>query len=121
MIDKVKIGASILMLFAGIVAYYQLPSIMGPDTSILIRVGVVLLAIVVALVIAATSQYGINLIEFAKGSRTELRKMVWPTPTETRNTTLVVLVAVFLVGLFLWMIDWGVFKMIYGLLLGVDS
>lgn len=121
MIDKVKIGASVLMLFAGIYAYYQLPSIMGPDVSILIRVGIVLLAIVIALVIAATSQYGIDLIEFGKGSRTELRKMVWPTRPETVQTTLVVLVAVFLVGLFLWLVDWGVFEMIYGLLLGVDS
>ncbi|MBX2847033.1 MAG: preprotein translocase subunit SecE [Acidiferrobacterales bacterium] len=121
MIDKVKIGASVLILFAGIYLYYQLPTIMGPDVSILIRVGIILLAIVIALVVAGTSQYGMNLIEFAKGSRTELRKMVWPTRPETIQMTIVVLVAVFLVGLFLWMVDWGVFKVIYDLLLGVDS
>jgi len=121
MIDKVKIGAALAILLAGIYGYYQLPSIMGPDVSILIRVGVVLVAIVVALFVAGTSQYGMNLIDFAKGSRTELRKMVWPTRPETIQMTIVVLVAVFLVGLFLWIIDLGVFKVIYDLLLGVDS
>ena len=67
MIDKVKIFASVLILIAGIYFYYELPNIMGPDVSILIRVGVILLAIVIALAVAATSQYGKNLIEFAKG------------------------------------------------------
>jgi len=121
MIDKVKIAAAGLILIAGIVGYYQLPNYMGADVSILLRVGVALVAIVAALAVAATSQYGVSFIDFSKGSRTELRKMVWPTRPETIQTTLIVLVLVVIVALFLWMIDAFVFNLVYDWLLGVDQ
>ncbi|MCL4151086.1 UNVERIFIED_CONTAM: hypothetical protein GTU68_054581 [Idotea baltica] len=121
MIDKVKIGASVLLLLAGIVAYYQLPGFLGQDVSILVRVGIVLAAIVLALLVAASSQYGAEAIGFIKGANLERRKMVWPTRPETIQMTIVVLVAVFLVGLFLWIIDMGVFEVIYDILLGIES
>lgn len=121
MIDKVKIAASLLILIAGMAAYYQMPSWMGPDVSILLRVAVALVSIVVALAVAATSQYGMALIDFSKGSRIELRKMVWPTRQETIQTTIIVLVVVVMIALFLWLIDAVVFNLIYGLLLGIDS
>lgn len=120
-IDKVKLGVAALILGAGVYGYYQLPSILGPDVSILLRVGVVLAAIVISLGVAASSQYGTALIEFSKGSRIELRKMVWPTRPETVQTTAIVLVLVVIVALFLWMIDAMVFNVIYDLLLGIDS
>ncbi len=121
MIDKVKLGIALAVLFAGVAAYYQLPQLLGQEVSILIRVGVILLALVVAAFIAASSQYGASLIEFSKGSRTELRKMVWPTRAETIQTTGIVLVLVVIVALFLWLIDAVVFQIIYDLLLGVDD
>lgn len=121
MIDKIKISVATLILFAGIVAYYQLPDYMGQDISILVRVGITLIAILVALAVAATSQYGMALIDFSKGSRIELRKMVWPTRAETAQTTLIVLLAVLVAGVFLWLVDMVVFKFIYSFLLGVDN
>jgi len=121
MIDKIKLGVAVLILAAGVYGYYQLPTIMGADVSILLRVGVALISIIVALAVAATSQYGMALIDFSKGSRIELRKMVWPTRAETIQTTMIVLVLVVLVALFLWLIDAAVFNIIYDLLLGVDS
>jgi|TARA_B110000285_G_C14921688_1_gene512901 preprotein translocase subunit SecE len=121
MIDKIKIGFAALILVVGFVAYYQLPSYLGQDVSILIRVGVALVCIVVALAVAATSQYGMALIDFSKGSRVELRKMVWPTRPETIQTTGIVLVLVVIIAIFLWLIDAAVFNIIYDLLLGVDS
>lgn len=120
-IDKVKLGVALLVFLAGVVAYYQLPQIMGEDVSILLRVGVVLVALVAAAAIAASSQYGASLIEFSKGSRTELRKMVWPTRPEVIQTTGIVLVLVVIIALFLWAIDAIVFEVIYDLLLGVDD
>ena len=120
MIDKIKIGVAALILVAGFIAYYQLPNYMGQDVSILIRVGVALVGIVVALAIAATSQYGMALIDFSKGSRVELRKMVWPTRPETIQTTGIVLVLVVIIAIFLWLIDAAVFNIIYDLLLGLD-
>ena len=121
LIDKIKLGIAALILGAGVYGYYQLPSIMGPDVSILMRVGLILAAIVVSLGVAATSQYGVSLIEFSKGSRIELRKMVWPTRAETIQTTLIVLVFVVIIALFLWMVDALVFNVIYDLLLGIDN
>jgi len=119
--NKVKLGAAVLILIAGIYGYYQLPVLMGQDVSVLIKVGVLLVSIVVALGVAATSESGAALIEFSKGSRIELKKMVWPTKQETTQTTIIVLVMVVLVALFLWLIDLAVFQVIYDLLLGVDE
>ena len=38
-------------------------------------------------------------------SRNEVRKVVWPTRQETVQTTLMVVVAVIILGIFLWLID----------------
>lgn len=121
MVDKVKLLIAAAILIGGGYVYYQLPELIDQDVSILIRFGVLLLAILVAAGVALTSVPGATFIEFSKGSRTELRKMVWPTGAETRQTTLIVLVAVVLIALFLWMIDSIVFEIIYDLLLGVDD
>lgn len=119
--NKLTLAAAVAILVAGIVGYYQLPSLMGQDVSILLRVAVLLVAIVLAAGVAALSESGAALIEFSKGSRTELRKMVWPTRPETMQTTAIVLVLVVIVAIFLWLIDMAVFKSIYDLLLGVKS
>ena len=121
LIEKAKLLLAASILGAGVYGYYQLPAIMGPDVSILARVGLVLVSIVVSIAVALSSQYGASLIEFSKGSRIELRKMVWPTRPETIQTTAIVLVLVIIVALFLWMIDAIVFQIIYDLLLGIDD
>lgn len=121
MIDKIKLALASAILILGMVAYYQLPNWMGEEVSVLILVAVALVSIIVALAVAATSQYGMALIDFSKGSRIELRKMVWPTRPETIQTTSIVLALVVVVALILWAIDAMVFKAIYGLLLGVDN
>jgi preprotein translocase subunit SecE len=60
---------------------------------------------------------GQRLVALSRDSRVELRKVVWPTRQETMQITLIVLVLVFLIGLFLWLVDsllfWGV-QMITG-------
>jgi len=110
-----------VILLSGVYGYYQLPSIMGAEVSVLLRVGVALAAVVIALFVAATSSYGAALIGFSKGSRTELKKMVWPTRPEIVQTTLIILVLVVIVALFLWAIDAFVFKAIYNWLLGLEN
>lgn len=114
MIDKLKIFASGLVLIAGVVSYYYLP-----EVSILIRVGIIIVAIVIASVLAVMTEYGQSFLGFAKGANTELRKMVWPTRPETIQTTIMVIVVVFLMALFLWAVDVVVFKSVYGWILGI--
>ncbi len=121
MMDKIKLALAALILVGGVYGYYQLPVWMGPDVSILLRVGLILVAVVAAAGVALASETGSGFVEFAKGSRTELRKMVWPTGAEARQMTLIVLVLVVVIALFLWGIDAIVFEIVYDWLLGVDS
>ena len=48
---------------------------------------------------------------YFQNSRTELRKVVWPTRVETMQTTLIVSIVVIVAGVFLWFLDlffgWG--------------
>jgi len=46
-----------------------------------------------------------NTIEFLKDTRKELKNVSWPTRNELTGTTLVVIVAVFFFGFFLFIVD----------------
>ena len=121
MIDNLKIGASLLLAIAAVVGYYQLPSLMGQELSILVRVGFVLAVLVASAFMLFTSSYGTNFIEFYRGAMIELRKMVWPSRPETFQATGIIVLVVIVVALFLWLVDFSVFNVIYNLVLGVES
>jgi len=46
-----------------------------------------------------------NFIEFMKETRKELNNVSWPSRQELTGTTIVVIVAVFFFGFFLWAVD----------------
>ena len=98
--DTVKLIAAIVILIAGIVGFYYYES-----ESQLYRVLGVVFATVVAIAISATTTLGQNLIGFGREARMEVRKVVWPTRQETVQTTFMVIVAVIIIGIFLWLID----------------
>lgn len=102
MIDKIKLILAVLILGAGIGAYYYLSGESG-----LVRLSSLVGAILFAFLVAVTSAQGKAAVEFARSSRTELRKVVWPTGKETTQVTLVVIVLVILIALFLWIVDWS--------------
>lgn len=56
--------------------------------------------------IASTTQKGKWVVEFFRDSRQELRKVVWPTREETMQTTMFVGIAVIVLALILWGLDW---------------
>jgi len=75
------------------------------DQALLYRVlGVVVLSVAAAL-IALTTTKGRDLVELARSAKKEIQRVVWPTRAETVQTTVIVLVAVLVVGLMLWLID----------------
>jgi preprotein translocase subunit SecE len=75
------------------------------EQSLLYRVlGILALAIVAGLVALQTAR-GAAFWTLIKGSRTEIRKVVWPTRQETVQTTLIVVAFVLLVALILWGLD----------------
>jgi len=102
--DGLKWSATILLLVAIVVGNY----IYGESLHIVVRVAVLLVLAVIALFIAALTQKGQTFVGFAKESRLEVRKVVWPTRQETVQTTLIILAVSTIVGLLLWGLD-GVF------------
>ncbi len=77
------------------------------DESVLVRVAVILALVAVGFAIALTTTKGRAGLVFAKESRIEARKVVWPTRAETVQTSLIILVAVIIVSFMLYLIDMG--------------
>jgi preprotein translocase subunit SecE len=106
-LDRVLISVSLLVVGGAIAAFY-----LFPQFSALVRVGGLLAAVVVAVLIALQTEIGRGGARFMGDTRTEVRKVVWPTRAETVHTTLMVMVMVVLVAIFLWLLDmlllWGV-------------
>lgn len=46
-----------------------------------------------------------GLKRFAVETKAEFRKIVWPTPKDTFNQTVVVLLAIIIIGAFIWGLD----------------
>jgi preprotein translocase subunit SecE len=88
------------------------------EMSILYRAVGVVVAIGVALLIAAQTEKGKSFVGFAKESRIEVRKVVWPTRQETVQTTFIIFAAVVVMSLLLWGLD-GVIVWLLGLLTGL--
>jgi preprotein translocase subunit SecE len=98
--DSVKWAVVFALLAVGVVgnSYFS-------DQSLLYRVlGMVALGGVAGLVALQTAK-GAATWALIKGSRTEIRKVVWPTRQETVQTTLIVVGFVVIVALFLWGLD----------------
>ena len=99
-LDTFKLLLAIAVLIAGIVGFYYYEA-----ESLLYRVLGVVFAAVVAVAISSTTMLGRNLIGFGREARMEVRKVVWPSRQETVQTTFMVIVAVIIIGIFLWLID----------------
>jgi preprotein translocase subunit SecE len=105
--DTVKLMAALLILIAGVVGFYYFE-----NESQLLRVIGLLAIAVVAFFIVTTTGIGRHGMGFVREARVEVRKVVWPTRQETTQTTIAVLIMVFIVAIMLWLIDmllgWGV-------------
>lgn len=98
--DVVKQVFSALFIVAGLAAFYYFS-----DVPLLYRV--LGLATVVAVVLGTmlTTQTGRDIWAFFLESKTEVRKVVWPSREETTRTTFLVVAMVVVVGLILWGVD----------------
>lgn len=75
------------------------------DQPVLYRVIALLVLAIIAGWVASLTLKGSEFLILVKGSRTEIRKVVWPTRQETTQTTLIVFVFVIITGLILWGLD----------------
>jgi preprotein translocase subunit SecE len=105
--DVVKQVISIILVVAGVAAFYYFSEI-----SLLYRVLTLVATVLVAVGLVLTTGSGRNVWGFILDSKQEVRRVVWPTREETIRTTLMVFVMVFIVGLVLWCLDmflfWGI-------------
>ena len=80
--------------------YYQ-------DESLLFRILGLIGGAIAAVGIALQTERGRATWSLLKESRSEIRRVVWPTRDETLQTTMVVLVLVLVFSLILWLLDSG--------------
>jgi len=93
------------VIVAALVAAAVLGNSYFADQSLLYRVlGIVAIAAVAGFIALQTVK-GAAFWSLVRGSRTEIRKVVWPTRQETVQTTMIVVVFVLLVALLLWGLD----------------
>jgi len=100
MVDNIKLLVAALLVAAGIAGFYVLS-----DMPTVVRVVSVLAGLATAAGVAWFTAPGRQFYAFSQESVTEARKVVWPTRKETVQMTLVVAAFVFVMALFLWMVD----------------
>jgi len=103
-VDILKYVLSLVLLGAGVVAFYQFS-----EFSQLYRVLGIVGVVAIALAMMMTTTAGKNSWSFALEAKLEVRKVVWPSRQETMLTTLFVFGMVVIVGLILWLLDMFLF------------
>lgn len=98
--DTYKLLAAGGIVLLALVVFYALA-----NHSLLARVIGLLLAMGAAVALALKTEIGAETLEFIRGSRLEVRKIVWPTRAETTQTTLIVIAMVVIMGILLWLLD----------------
>lgn len=82
------------------------------EESILARAVIIVITVIVALFIASKTDKGQQAMEFARESKTEIRKVIWPSRQETRTTTLIVFAATIVVALLLYVLDFIIVEVV---------
>ncbi|PCI58120.1 MAG: preprotein translocase subunit SecE [Gammaproteobacteria bacterium] len=99
-LDGLKWVVIILLLAGAVVGNY-----IFTEESVLLRAIAIVISVVVAGLIAMQTEKGRTAVAFAKESRTEVRKVVWPTRQEAIQTTAIVLVVTAIMSVLLWGLD----------------
>ena len=108
-----------LIVFA-ILAGVITANYMYEEMSVLYRALGAVTGVVIAGFIAASTEKGSAFLTYAKESRIEVRKVVWPSRQEATQTTLIVLVATVIMALILWGLD-GIIVRVVGWITGIGA
>ncbi len=103
-LDTIKLIVAAAALVGGVYGYYYYETV---GMALPLRVLMVLAGTGIGIAIAMTSTQGKRLWHFIQGSRVEIRKVVWPTRTETTQTAIAVFVFTLVMALFFWGLDSG--------------
>lgn len=98
--DLLKWVAVAVIVAAGIYAnaYFSAESLVIRVVGLLVLGGL-------AAWVAVQTVKGAAFLNLCLEARTEIRKVVWPTRQETTQTTMIVLVVVFILAIVLWLLD----------------
>ena len=111
--DVVKYALALLLVAAGVVAFYWFAGQWATPLRVLAVIG----GLVLGAVVFMTTRKGADTREFLSESRFELRKVVWPTRQEALRTTWIVILMVVVISLILAgfdvVIQWAV-KLLLG-------
>ena len=91
---------SLLLLLAGIVAFYYFSEI-----RLFYRVLGLFVVLGLAGYIVYQTSFGKTVYTYVLESKIELKKVVWPTKQETTQTAIGVIVFVVIIGIILWLLD----------------
>ena len=100
MADTLKLLVALAIVVAGMVGFYRFE-----DQATWIRLLGLLAAVVVAGFVVVQTAIGRGIWQFVTASRTEVRKVVWPSRQETLQTLLIIVIFVMVMALFLWGVD----------------
>ena len=125
MSEKTENQSNALDMFKWVVVFALLAGLVTANTvygeiSVLYRAIAAVVVVVIAGFIAASTEKGSTFLSFAKESRTEVRKVVWPTRQEANQTTLIVLAATLIMALILWGLD-GIIVRVVGFITGIGA
>ena len=111
--DKLKLAAAVVLLLAGLVAFYWLSK-----QGALVQWGALIAGLVAAVAVFFWAQPGRDLWAFGRDAWREVGKVVWPTRKESVQMTAYVFAFVVVMALFLWLTDktleWVIFDLILG-------
>jgi preprotein translocase subunit SecE len=98
--ERIRIAIAATIAVGGLVAFYALG-----DQALVVRLAALLGAWAVAVAVMWFTETGRTFLAFARESWEEAKRVVWPSRKETMQTTLVVFAFVFIMAIFLWMVD----------------
>jgi len=113
MADKIKFAIAVLLVVAGIAAFYWFS-----DHATVLRVLYVLAGLADGAAVGWTTEPGKRFFVFAQESVAETKKVVWPTRKESFQTAGAVFAFVAVMAVFLWVTDKSLEFLMYDLLLG---
>jgi preprotein translocase subunit SecE len=107
MADKIKLVLAFLLVVAGVAGFYYLG-----DKPTILKIAAVAGGMLLGALVVWTTAPGKQFFVYAQESWAETKKVVWPSRKETVQTTGLVMVFVFIMAVFLWIVDallgWGV-------------
>ncbi len=106
-LDTLKWFGVLLLVVGGIAGFYYFS-----NYALFIRVIGLLVVVGLIALLALQTIKGQLALEFLKGARSEVRKVVWPTRQETTQLTIIVVVVVLIAAVCLWLIDYALFRII---------